>query len=160
VSTPAVAGPLRILFVDDEPAVLQALRRMLRSRRQEWDMHFAGGGTEALALLEQMPFAAVVSDMRMPGMDGAVLLGEVQRRYPQTVRVILSGHADHASTVRSVGATHQYLAKPCDPDVLRATLECACGVRRPGRLRAHHGGVRGRRAAEPALDLRRARQRV
>jgi response regulator RpfG family c-di-GMP phosphodiesterase len=122
--------PLRILFVDDEPAVLQALRRMLRPRRQEWDMHFAGSGPEALALLAQAPFAAVVSDMRMPGMDGAALLGEVQRRYPQTVRVILSGHADHASTLRSVGSTHQYLAKPCDPDVLRATLERACGVRR------------------------------
>jgi HD-like signal output (HDOD) protein/CheY-like chemotaxis protein len=121
---------MRILFVDDDAPVLHGLRRLLHPMRDEWDMHFAGSGEEALILLEQLTFDAVVSDMRMPGMDGAALLGEVQRRYPQIVRVVLSGQSDQTAILRSLGSTHQYLAKPCDPDTLRRTLERACAVRR------------------------------
>jgi HD-like signal output (HDOD) protein/ActR/RegA family two-component response regulator len=121
---------MRILFVDDDAPVLHGLRRLLHPMRHEWDMHFAGGGAEALALLGELPFDAVVSDMRMPGMDGAELLAEVQRRYPQIVRVVLSGQSDQVAILRSLGSTHQYLAKPCDPDTLKRTLERACGVRR------------------------------
>jgi HD-like signal output (HDOD) protein len=68
--------------------------------------------------------------MRMPGMDGAALLKEVQQRYPQVVRIVLSGQADEASVLRSLGATHQYLSKPCDPETLKQTLQRACAVRR------------------------------
>jgi HD-like signal output (HDOD) protein len=119
----------RILFVDDEPSVLQALQRMLHGQRQEWELEFARSGAAALQLLEQQPVDVVVSDMRMPGMDGAKLLSEVMRRYPQTVRIFLSGHTDKEALLSSVGAAHQFLAKPCDPDVLKETIARACALR-------------------------------
>jgi HD-like signal output (HDOD) protein len=119
----------RILFVDDEPNVLQGLQRMLRPLRNEWDTAYAGNGQEALSLLAQSPFDVVVSDMRMPGIDGAQLLNEVMKRYPHMVRIVLSGHSDQQSILRSVGAAHQYLSKPCDADTLKNTVARACGLR-------------------------------
>jgi len=119
----------RILFVDDEPNVLMGLKRMLHSQRDEWEMTFAGSGAEGLALLEKEPFDAVVSDMRMPGMDGAQLLSEVMRRHPEVIRIILSGHSDLECTMKAVGPTHQYLAKPCDADKLIATVARALALR-------------------------------
>ncbi|HOW18772.1 MAG TPA: response regulator [Phycisphaerae bacterium] len=118
----------RILFVDDEPNVLQGLQRMLRPMRNEWDVAFASGGPEALQKLAAEPFDVVVSDMRMPGMDGAQLLTEVMRHYPQTVRIVLSGHSDQEMILRSVGPAHQYLAKPCDAETLKSTVARACAL--------------------------------
>ena len=77
----------RVLFVDDETRVLEGLQRMLRARRHEWEMVFADNGPSALEACDRLPFDVVVSDMRMPGMDGASLLSEVQRRHPDTVRI-------------------------------------------------------------------------
>lgn len=119
----------RILFVDDESNVLQGLRRMLHSQRHEWDMAFAGGGQEALELLSHAPFDVVVSDMRMPGMDGVQLLNEVMARYPHMVRIVLSGHSDREASLKSVQPAHQYLAKPCDAAALRNTITRACALR-------------------------------
>lgn len=133
-----------ILFVDDEPHLLAGLRRMLRFKRDEWDMAFAAGGEEALALSAGRPFDVVVSDMRMPGMDGAALLAEIRRRHPATSRIILSGHADRASIISAIGPTQQYLSKPCDVDVLVAALERVLAVRdlvTDPRLRDVLGGV-------------------
>jgi len=118
----------RILFVDDEPNVLQGLQRMLRPLRSEWDIAFASGGPEALQKLASEPFDVVVSDMRMPGMDGAQLLSEVRRLYPQTVRIVLSGHSNQEMILRSVGPAHQYLAKPCDAETLKSTVARACAL--------------------------------
>jgi DNA-binding NarL/FixJ family response regulator len=115
----------RILFADDEALVLEGLQRMLRNMRPEWDMVFVAGGAKALELMEQSPFDVVVSDMRMPGMNGAVLLGEVMKRFPRTIRLILSGHADQELILKCVGSTHQYLTKPCEPDALRAAVRRA-----------------------------------
>src|SRR6266446_223491 len=112
----------RILFVDDEPMVLDGLQRMLRPMRAEWEMVFVASGSEALELMGQAPFDVVVSDMRMPQMNGAELLAEVLKRYPQTVRLILSGHADKDLILKCVGSTHQYLAKPCRPEHLKAAI--------------------------------------
>jgi len=119
----------RILFVDDEPNILSGLKRQLRAQRKEWEMAFADSGKAALEMLEATPFDVVVSDMRMPGMDGAELLGRVKARYPETVRIILSGHSELELVMKSVGPTHQYLTKPCDPDLLRATLKRAFALR-------------------------------
>ena len=119
-----------ILFVDDEPLVLEGLRRALRSMRQEWEIYFAGGGQEALDCLSQRPFDVVVSDMRMPGMDGAQLLSEVKRRYPQVARIILSGHSDQEFAMKSVRIAHQYLAKPCEPEILKSVIMRACAFSR------------------------------
>jgi putative nucleotidyltransferase with HDIG domain len=119
----------RILFVDDEPNVLQGLRRMLHSMRAEWEMQFAGSGAEALILLARAPVDVIITDMRMPGMDGAALLTAVRDRYPNIVRLVLSGHAQQEMAVRSVGPIHQFLAKPCDAEILKATVTRACALR-------------------------------
>jgi HD-like signal output (HDOD) protein/CheY-like chemotaxis protein len=124
LSPPARTGPeRRVLFVDDEPNVLAGLQRMLRPMRQEWDMHFAQGGAEALAALADRPFEIVVTDMRMPGIDGAALLEEVSRAYPRVIRIVLSGQANREAILRVVGPAHQYLAKPCDAEELKTKLQ-------------------------------------
>lgn len=114
---------LTILFVDDDANLLQGLQRMLRGLRHDWDMTFANGGPNGLELLKTKPFDVVISDMRMPELDGAELLSEVERRYPGTMRVILSGYAEEKSVFRSIGPAHQYLAKPCDPETIIALME-------------------------------------
>jgi putative nucleotidyltransferase with HDIG domain len=113
---------IRILFVDDEPNVLQAMRRNLHAMRNEWSMDFVLSGVEALAALKVTPADVIVSDMRMPGMDGWQLLTEIKNLYPQTVRLILSGHAEATSIMRAVGIIHQYIAKPCDAAVLKEVI--------------------------------------
>jgi HD-like signal output (HDOD) protein len=118
----------RILFVDDEALILQGLQRMLRSMREEWEMEFVESAEAALGLLEQKPFDVIVSDMRMPRMNGAELLAEVMKRHPTTVRLILSGYADKDLILKCVGSTHQYLAKPCDAECLKATIARASNV--------------------------------
>src|SRR5579885_2274216 len=112
----------RIIFVDDEPMVLEGLQRLLRPMRADWDMVFAGNGFSALELMAQTAFDVVVSDMRMPGMNGAELLAEVLKRYPQTIRLILSGYSDKDLVLKCVGSTHQYLAKPCRAEELKAAI--------------------------------------
>jgi len=113
---------IRILFVDDEADVLQGMRRTLREMRHEWTMEFATSGAAALEELAKTPADVIVSDMRMPGMDGWELLGEVKKLYPQTVRLVLSGHAEARSIMRAVGTAHQYLAKPCESGTLKAAI--------------------------------------
>ena len=115
----------RILFVDDEPQILDGLRRMLRGKRREWEMVFVGGGAEALAEIEKQPFDLVVTDMRMPAMDGAELLGRVREMCPQTVRIVLSGHSEREKIMRSVRPAHQYLAKPIEQQELMTVLQKA-----------------------------------
>ncbi len=115
----------RILFVDDEPLVLQGLQRVLRAESGEWKMEFVETGAEALARMALAPFDVVVSDMRMPGMNGAELLNQVMKLYPKTVRLILSGYADRGMILKCIGSTHQYLSKPCEPADLRAAVQRA-----------------------------------
>jgi HD-like signal output (HDOD) protein/ActR/RegA family two-component response regulator len=119
----------RVLFVDDELRILEGLRRMLRVQRQEWEMAFAPGGEAALALMEASPFDVIVSDMRMPGMDGAKLLARVQEQYPQVVRIMLSAHTELSIALRVVPVAHQFLAKPCDAAMLRVAVERACHLK-------------------------------
>ncbi len=116
----------RILFVDDEPMILTGLRRMLRSQRHEWDMEFAVGGVDALESLRTGPFDVVVSDARMPGMEGSELLEEVRRVYPDTVRMILSGQCSRDSVLQCVGVAHQFLSKPCDAESLKDAIQRVC----------------------------------
>ncbi|MFZ3341740.1 MAG: response regulator [Terriglobales bacterium] len=119
----------RILFVDDEPMILEAIQHSLRSMRAEWEVKFATSGAEALETMSQTAFDVVITDMRMPGMDGAQLLELVKTRSPRTVRFILSGQSDRETIFRSVGPSHQYLAKPCDIDELKARLTRAFALR-------------------------------
>ena len=116
----------RILFVDDESNVLDGIRRMLRADRARWDMHFAVGGEAALRACEAGAFDVVVSDMRMPGMDGATLLGHIRDRYPSTARLILSGSAEMGLATRAVSLAHSYLAKPCDASEFQSAIARVC----------------------------------
>lgn len=118
----------KILFVDDEPKILDGLKRMLRSMRHEWDMEFASGGQAALEMLGRAPFEVIVTDMRMPGMDGVQLLKEVMKRFPLLIRIILSGQTDQEAFLSSSCVVHQFLSKPCDTQMLKTTIERACAL--------------------------------
>jgi len=113
----------RILFVDDDPSILAGLRNVFHRERARWDMVFASGGEQALEELARAPFDVVVSDMRMPGMDGVALLEQVRETYPCTARVMLSGSADKEEVDRATAAVDALLGKPCDTKTLRATVE-------------------------------------
>ena len=115
-----------ILFVDDEPKVLEGLRRMLRSYRSSWDMSFANGGEEALAILDAGHYDVIVTDMKMPGMDGTRLLEHVQARHPGVIRLVLSGYFEPEAGLRAVPVAHQFLAKPCQPEKLCEAIEHCC----------------------------------
>ena len=120
----------RILFVDDEVKVLQGLGRMLRVMRHEWEMTFIDDSRKAVEVLQQEAFDAIVVDMRMPFVDGEQMLGQARDLKPGMARIVLSGHAEREAAMRSVGLAHQFLAKPCDADTLRATVSRACELRR------------------------------
>jgi putative nucleotidyltransferase with HDIG domain len=113
---------IRIVFVDDEPNVIEAMRRAMHGMRKEWDMEFVSSGPEALKCLARNPADVIVTDMRMPGMDGWQLLAEVKSLYPQTVRLVLSGYAEPGAIMRLVGTAHQYIAKPGESEVLKTAI--------------------------------------
>jgi len=116
----------RILFVDDDSNILDGIRRLLHADRKRWDMQFAIGGEAALQACEAGKFDVVISDMRMPGMDGATLLGLIRDRYPSTARLILSGYAEEKLATRAVGVAYRVLSKPCSGPELQATIERVC----------------------------------
>jgi DNA-binding NtrC family response regulator len=134
----------RILFVDDEPAILAGLQNLLYKDRKRWEMVFALGGQLALDEIRKAPFDIVVSDMRMPGIDGAMLLNVIKDECPATVRIMLSGHADREAIVRALPALHQLLSKPCDANTLRGAIERSLdgvNVDRDAKIRKIVGGV-------------------
>jgi HD-like signal output (HDOD) protein/ActR/RegA family two-component response regulator len=128
--------PASVLFVDDDPAVLAGLKTVLRSERHRWTMRFAARGDEALQALAAAPADVVVTDMRMPGMDGLTLLRRVRELYPATARIVLSGYADLGAVAQASAVAHQYLLKPCEAGVLRGVVGRAIELRilldRPG----------------------------
>lgn len=114
---------MKILFVDDEARVLDGMRSLLATVEGRWDARFAMSGNEALEILAGEPADVVVADMRMPGMDGAELLGKVQLRSPETMRILLSGHADHDAAFRALNVAHRFLAKPYEARVLADAVD-------------------------------------
>jgi putative nucleotidyltransferase with HDIG domain len=119
----------RILFVDDQQAILDGLKRVLRKMTDQWDMEFVTNGGVALERMAQQPFDLIVTDMIMPQMNGVELLREVRKLYPETVRFVLSGHSDRELILQATGFAHRYLAKPCDPEALRDHLHNSLGLR-------------------------------
>lgn len=115
---PALVQPPTVLLVDDEPSVLSALRRLFRT--QGYRIEQATSGADALTLMRNTPVDLVVSDMRMPGMDGAAFLSQVRVLYPSAVRILLTGYADITATIAAInqGAIHRYIAKPWDDNDL------------------------------------------
>jgi HD-like signal output (HDOD) protein len=118
----------RILFVDDEPQILEGLRDALRGRRREWRVTVAGSGDAALAELARERHDVVISDLQMPGMDGGTLLAQVRDLQPDTVRILLSAHAAVEAVARAAPAAHRLLAKPCDVAELTRVIERSCAL--------------------------------
>ena len=119
----------RLLFVDDEAMILNGLRRALHGMRSEWEMHFVDNAADALQALDQQAYDAIVTDMRMPMMDGAQLLEAVKQRHPEMIRMVLSGQSSRAAVLRSISPAHQFLSKPCDPNELVLRLAQAFAMR-------------------------------
>src|ERR1700730_14047573 len=113
----------RLLFVDDEPRVLQGLKAGLYTRRKDWDMHFAEGGAKAIELMQDSHFDVLVTDLRMPGVDGTTLVARARADFPGTIRVVLSGYADERQSQGLVSLAHRYLSKPCEPKQLEECID-------------------------------------
>ena len=128
-ASPPSVGPLarapRVLFVDDETRILDGLRRALHAHRGAWDMRFTAGGEAALESQQASPADVVVTDIRMPEMDGVALMTEFRARWPDTVRVILSGQSDSRAGLEAARVAHQFLSKPCTPQAMAETLQRA-----------------------------------
>jgi putative nucleotidyltransferase with HDIG domain len=118
----------RVLFVDDEPEILAGLQSLLRRYRNKWHAEFVAGGESAIEALSRGPFDVIVTDMRMPKVDGAQLLKYVQQNHPQMVRIVLSGHSEVEAALRAVPVAHQFLSKPCDAKMLEETVDRACNL--------------------------------
>ena len=125
---------IRVLFVDDEVDVLEGLENRLRKYRKRWKMSFAVGARSALEQLEQTPADVVVTDMRMPGMDGVELLTRVREIHPRAVRIVLSGQTEKEQLLRMVALAHRYLSKPVEASDLERAIE---GAREIGLLLEH-----------------------
>lgn len=120
--------PRRILFVDDDQDLLDGLRDALRPYRHRWAMRFVTSGEDALATLDGQSYDVVISDLRMPGIDGASLLELVRDRCPAAVRIVLSGHAELRMVARAAAAAHRLIAKPCETDELARVIERSCAL--------------------------------
>jgi len=129
-TTVADAATARLLLVDDEAAILASLKRLLRSRR--YTIFTATSGVEGLAILEREPIDLVISDMRMPEMDGAQFLEQVSDRWPETKRILLTGYSDSTSTIAAInlGKIWRYVAKPWNDEELVLIVEQALAHRR------------------------------
>ncbi|MBT6488866.1 MAG: response regulator, partial [Deltaproteobacteria bacterium] len=99
---------MKILFVDDEPLILEGLQNLLRRFRKKWAMSFAVGADEALEKLDIETFDIVITDMRMPGLSGAELLKRVRETHPGTARIMLSGYSEEETILQALPVAHQY----------------------------------------------------
>jgi putative nucleotidyltransferase with HDIG domain len=118
----------KILFVDDDECLLDGLRDALRPYRHQWSMGFMSNGEDALVKLGAESHDVIISDLRMPGMDGATLLERVRDRHPAVVRIVLSGHAEMGMVARAAATAHRLIAKPCETDDLARVIERSCAL--------------------------------
>ncbi len=127
----AVKAARRILFVDDDELILRSMERVLRRPAAEsgWELCFATDGDAALEEMARCPVEVILADANMAKMSGATLLRKVQERDPAVVRILLSGHTGLDVLRMALPYAHQFLPKPCDGQLLRSTLDSACGLR-------------------------------
>ena len=120
----ATTSPYRptVLLVDDEESILNSLRRLLRG--QPYDVLLAGSGAQALEIMAAQPVDLLMTDARMPSMDGAMLLAETHRLYPATTRILLTGYADMTMMIKAIneGQIHRYISKPWNDEEMLLTL--------------------------------------
>jgi len=125
IPPPATSGRdivKHILLVDDERPVLDGLRWRFHSMQRQWQIDCAGSGQEAIDRMDRQHYDVIVTDMRMPQMSGAQLLEVVRTRWPQTIRIVLSGYNDPGDTGLIVSLAHQFLSKPCEPKLLESVI--------------------------------------
>jgi HD-like signal output (HDOD) protein len=118
----------RVLFVDDEGKALEDLKIMLQVQEFPWEVAYATSGKSALDLMAEKPFDVIISDIRMPEMDGAALLKIVCERFPGAVRIVVCSQEEMNGALRAVPVAHQFLLKPCDPHMLRVAVERATSL--------------------------------
>jgi type II secretory ATPase GspE/PulE/Tfp pilus assembly ATPase PilB-like protein/DNA-binding response OmpR family regulator len=118
-------APYRLLLVDDEPNILASLRRVFQ--RENYELLFAHSGEEALSIMEKQPVELIMTDFMMPGMNGSDLLREVRERWPDTIRIMLTGHANTDAVMGSIrdGAVYRFILKPWNDDDIRLTIALA-----------------------------------
>lgn len=118
-------APYRLLLVDDEPNILASLRRVFQ--RENYELLFAQSGAEALRIMEKKPVELIMTDFMMPGMNGSELLREVRERWPNTIRIMLTGHANTDAVMGSIkeGAVYRFILKPWNDDDIRLTIALA-----------------------------------
>ncbi len=118
-------APYRLLLVDDEPNILASLRRVFQ--RENYELLFARSGEEALRIMDKQPAELIMTDFMMPGMNGSELLREVRERWPQTIRIMLTGHANTDAVMGSIkdGAVYRFILKPWNDDDIRLTIALA-----------------------------------
>jgi response regulator RpfG family c-di-GMP phosphodiesterase len=112
----------KLLLVDDEESILNSLRRLLRG--QPYEVLLATSGAQALEIMAQQPVDLVMSDARMPNMDGATLLAHIHQHYPDTIRIMLTGYADPSAIIKAIneGQIHRYISKPWHDEEMLLTL--------------------------------------
>jgi len=116
-----------VLFVDDEPRVLEGIRRTMAEYAEQWDCLFAGSATQALDILAERPVQVVVTDIAMPVMDGKALIAEMYDAYPDAVILVLSGHWTPSISRQQVGPAVRFLGKPISTEQLVAAIRDALG---------------------------------
>ncbi len=119
----------QILFVDDDPIITRGYKRAAEAYSDEWELYFANSGKEALELLARQSIDVLISDMRMPVMDGNALLEAVSQNHPGVVRFVLSGNVEDAKALQTAHLAHQLIAKPCDMTKLHEVVERSCRLR-------------------------------
>jgi HD-like signal output (HDOD) protein/ActR/RegA family two-component response regulator len=129
--TSSEAEKRHILFVDDDDLILRSVERALRRQAQEsnWELSFMTDGESALRHMEKSPLDVILVDAQMPKMNGTALLRRVQESRPDVVRILLSGHTGLDVLRAALPYAQQFIPKPCDTQVLKTTLEKACGIR-------------------------------
>ncbi|XPV77598.1 MAG: HDOD domain-containing protein [Desulfovibrio sp.] len=114
---------IQILFIDDEQDILDGIRAMLRRKRKEWEMHYCTSPIKALQLLDEIVVDIIVSDIRMPEMDGVAFLHQLKQHHPHPIKIVLSGQTDQKNLFALVKLAHVFLLKPCNSNELIETIE-------------------------------------
>lgn len=116
----------QVLLVDDDPMLLQALSQTIALRMSVVELEMVDSAQAALALLEQHTYGAIVSDIKMPGMDGLGLLAHAHEHHPVTPVILMTGHSDHHLAIQALrGGAYDYILKPVDRDDFVASLQRA-----------------------------------
>lgn len=114
---------LSILFVDDDKDILLGYKNMLFTMRKKWDLFLASSVNKALEVLNSERIDIIVADLKMPGLDGNDLLNIVKEKWPNIIRIVLSGQQDYSQIINTTQSAHQFLSKPCDGAMLKAKIQ-------------------------------------